>query len=135
VKSCFLLPAPAADYLTDIFHAHSRVRLSVALPLSVVFAAFMLENYYFGQAPLRDYGGLNPDAFNHRLANPHLIPVREKKHLIEGDAFPNFTGNLLYFYYMPGAGFILSSAGPEDGVHEFKSSWPVTKRLGGLRCA
>src|SRR5208337_3065862 len=112
--------------LADIFHAHSRIGLSVSLSFPVTFAAFVLEDHDFGRAPLPDYGGLNPNAFHKGLANPQLIALGEKEHLIEGDAFPDLAGNLFYFDYMPGPGFILPPPGPEDGVHRFKSSWTAT---------
>jgi len=108
--------------LADIFHAHSRVSLSVSLSFPVIFAAFVLEDHDFGQAPLPDYSGLNPNALHKRLTNPQLISVGEEEHLIEGDAFPELAGNLFYFDYMPGPGFILPPAALEDGVHRFKSS-------------
>ena len=74
----------------------------------VIFPAFVLEDHDFGQAPLLDYGGLNFNAFHNRPANLQLISVREKDHLVEGDVFADFAGNLFHFDYMPGPGFILS---------------------------
>jgi hypothetical protein len=87
----------------------------------------VLEDHDFGRAPLPDYGGLYPNAFHKRLANPQLIALGEKEHLIKGDALPDLAGNLFYFDYMPGPGFILPPPGPEDGVHIFKSSWTATR--------
>jgi hypothetical protein len=112
--------------LADIFHAHSRVSLSVSLSFPVIFAAFVLEDHDLGQAPLPYYSGLNLNAFHKRLANPQLISVGEEQHLIKGYIFPDLAGNLFYFDYMPGPGFILPPPGPEDGVHRFKSSWTAT---------
>jgi hypothetical protein len=112
--------------LADIFYANSRVSLSVSLSFAVIFAAFVLEDNDFGQPPLPDYSGLNLYAFHKRLANPQLIPVGEEQHLIEGYVFPDLAGNLFYFDYMPGPGFILPPTGPENGVHRFKSSWTAT---------
>jgi hypothetical protein len=117
--------ADPGQMLSDIFHTHSRVMLSVSLSFPVIFAAFVLKNQDLGQSSLLDYSGLDPDAFHKRLANPQLISVGEEEHFIDGDVFPDFAGNLFYFDYMPGPGFVLPPAGPEDGVHRFKSSWPA----------
>jgi len=94
----------------------------VSLSFPVIFAAFVLEDNDFGQASLPDYSGLNPDAFHKRLANPQLITLGEKEHLIEGNVFPDFAGYLFHFDYLPGTSFVLPPTGPEDGIHEFKSS-------------
>jgi hypothetical protein len=95
----------------------------VSLSFPVIFAAFVLEYHNLRRASLPDYGGLDLYAFHMRLANPQLIAVGEQEHLIYGDAFPDLAGNLLYFDYLPGPGFILPAAGLEDGVHWFKTSW------------
>jgi hypothetical protein len=104
--------------LPDVFHAHRRVSLPVPLPFTVIFAPFVLENYDFGQPPLFDYGGVNRDSLNERLPDPNLLPVGEKKHLVDGNVFPDFAGYLFHFHYVSRPGFVLPSTGPEDGVHD-----------------
>jgi hypothetical protein len=123
--SRFSLPAA----LSNIFYAHGRESLPVSLSFPVTFATFVLEDNDLGQTPLLDDSGLNLDAFHKRPANLQLISIGKEKHLIKSDVFPDLAGNLFYFDYMPGAGFVLSPAGPEDGVHRFKSSWPASKNL------
>jgi len=94
----------------------------VSLSFPIVFAAFVLENDDFAQPPLLDDGGLDRDAFYKRAAYLKLFSVGEKEHLIDGNVFPDFAGYLFHFDYLPGTGFVLPPTGPEDGIHEFKSS-------------
>jgi hypothetical protein len=112
--------------LPDIFHAHRRVSLPVPLPFPVIFAPFMFENDDFGQPPLLDYGGVDRHSLNERLSDPNLLPVGEKKHLVDGNAFPDFAGYLFHFHYASRLGLVLPSTGPEDGIHDLNPpNWPV----------
>jgi hypothetical protein len=112
--------------LPDVFHAHRRVSLPVPLPFPVIFASLVLENDDFGQPPLLDYGGADRDSLDQRLPDPDLLSVGEKKHLVDGNAFPDFAGDLFHFHYVSRPGFVLPSTGLEDGVHDLNPpNWPV----------
>jgi hypothetical protein len=94
----------------------------VSLSFPIIFAAFVLENDNFGQPPLLDDGGTNRDTLYKRAAYLKLFSVGEKEHFIEGNVFPDFAGYLFHFDYLPGMGFVLPPAGPENGIHGLKSS-------------
>jgi hypothetical protein len=81
--------SPVTGALFYVFNAHGRVSLSVPLPFPVIFAPFVLKNGNLGQPSLLDYGGADHNSLNKRLADPNLLPIGEKQHLVYGNAFPD----------------------------------------------